>query len=165
MKFWTRSERPPRMPNTAGEKEQAEYEMDIDIHGHKFLEKSGYTNIYERIQESLEETKIENIIRRALGGDETALATMHGVYTDITDAPKTLAEMQQLVIKATMDFQKLPVEVREKFNHDPAQFVAEYGTDEWIKKMERPKTLGDLQKEAAAAAAETTKTTEGGKEG
>lgn len=91
------------------------------------------------------EPKIENIIRRALGGDETALAVMHGQYMDVTEAPKTLAEMQQLVIKATNQFNELPLDIREKFNFDPGQFVAEYGTPEWLKKMEKPKTMGEIQ--------------------
>ncbi|UPW41184.1 internal scaffolding protein [Sigmofec virus UA08Rod_5306] len=154
MKFYNRSEHAPRQAAPAGEKQEPVYEMDVDLYGHKFLVETGKTNIYERIQESLEETKIENIIRRALGGDEEALRVMHGTYTDVTNAPKSLAEMQQLIIKANQDFEKLPIEVREKFNHDPMQFIAEWGSEEWTKKMERPKTLGELQKEAAEKAKE-----------
>lgn len=157
MKFWNRSERPKTTPANPGTPEEPTYEIDIDLRGHKSLIQTGYTNTYNRIQESLEETKIENIIRRALGGDETALAVMHGSYIDVTDAPKTLAEMQQLVIRATNQFNELPLEIREKFNFDPGQFVAEYGTHEWEKKMERPKTIGDLQKEAQTKAKEETK--------
>lgn len=157
MKFWNRSERPNTTPANPGTPEEPVYEMDIDLRGHKYLVKTGMTSTYDRIQESLEETKIENIIRRALGGDETALAVMHGSYIDVTDAPKTLAEMQQLVIRATNQFNELPLEIREKFNFDPGQFVAEYGTHEWEKKMEQPKTIGDLQKETPTKAKEETK--------
>lgn len=150
MKFYNRSEKPPVTATPAGEKEEDTYEMSIDVHGHKKLEKSGKTNVYDLIQESLEETKIENIIRRALGGDEGALATMHGVYIDVTDAPKSLAEMQQAVITATQEFEKLPVEIREKFNHSALQYVAEFGTEEWAKKLEKAQTLGEiLQKETS----------------
>lgn len=147
MKFYNRSEKPPITATPAGEKEEDTYEINIDLRGHKTLEKSGKTNVYDFIQESLEETKIENIIRRALGGDESALATMHGVYMDVTDAPKSLAEMQQAVITATQEFEKLPVEIREKFNHSALQYVAEFGTEEWAKKLEQPKTLGQIIQE------------------
>lgn len=146
MKFYNRSEKPPVKATPAGEKEEETYEMSIDLRGHKTLQKSGKTNVYDFIQESLEETKIENIIRRALGGDESALATMHGVYMDVTDAPKSLAEMQQAVITANQEFEKLPIEIREKFNHSALQYVAEFGTEEWIKKLERPETVDDLTK-------------------
>ncbi|UPW41115.1 internal scaffolding protein [Sigmofec virus UA08Rod_5492] len=162
MKFYSRSSKPPVKPSPAGEKEEDVYEIDIDLRGHKTLQKTRMTNVYELIQESLEETKIENIIRRALGGDESALATMHGVYMDVSDAPKSLAEMQQAVITATEEFLKLPIEVREKFNHSAMQYVAEFGTEEWAKKLEMPKTLGQLQEEAAKATSKT-ETGEGSK--
>lgn len=157
MEFYNRSNRPKTTPANPGTPEEPVYETDIDLRGHKFLVKTGMTSTYNRIQESLEETKIENILRRALGGDETALAVMHGQYVDVTDAPKTLAEMQQLVIKATNQFNELPLEIREKFNFDPGQFVAEYGTHEWAKKMEQPKTLGEIQAASASAPAEGKK--------
>lgn len=157
MKFYSRSEKPPVTATPAGEMEEDTYEMSIDLRGHKTLERSGKTNVYEFIQESLEETKIENIIRRAVGGDEGALATMHGVYMDVSDAPKSLAEMQQAVITATEEFMKLPVEIREKFNHSAMQYVAEFGTEEWLKKLEQPKTLGQIMQE-------TSKSEEGSKE-
>lgn len=144
MKFYNRAEKPPVTPSPSGEKLEDTYEMRITPRGHKILEKNGKTDVYEFIQTSLEETKIENIIRRALGGDESALATMHGVYMDVSDAPKSLAEMQQAVITATLEFEKLPLEIREKFNHSAMQYVAEFGTEEWIKKLERPKTLGEI---------------------
>lgn len=147
MKFYSRSEKPTVKPSPAGEKEEPTYEMDIDARGHKTLTQKGYTNVYEFIQESLEETKIENIIRRALGGDEAALATMHGVYIDVSDAPKSLAEMQQAVITATQEFERLPIEIREKFNHSALQYVAEFGTEEWAKKLEKQKTLGEILQE------------------
>lgn len=147
MKFYNRSEHPEGKPSTAGEKIEPTYEMTMDPRGHKILEQVGGTNIYERIQESLEETKIENIIRRAVGGDETALATMHGVYIDVTNAPTSLAEMQQVIIHATEEFYKLPLEIREKFDHSPEQYITEFGSEEWAKKLEQPKTLGQIQAE------------------
>lgn len=141
MQYWSRAAHPTIQGSTAGEKEETTYEIQVDVRGHKKLVESGKTNVYDLIQESLEETKIENIIRRALGGDQEALAVMHGQYIDVTEAPKTLAEMQQAIIAATNEFNKLPLEYRAKFNHSPEQFVAEYGTEGWIEKMKAPETL------------------------
>lgn len=141
MTYWSRASHPKTAPSEAGEKEESTYEIVVDVRGHKTLEKNGKTNIYDLIQESLEETKIENIIRRALGGDQEALAVMHGQYIDVTEAPKNLAEMQQAIIAATNEFNKLPLEYRAKFNHSPEQFVAEYGTEGWIEKMKTPEKI------------------------
>lgn len=141
MKFFSRTNKRPTEATQAGQREQQVYAMAIDAQGHKYLEEDHKIDIYEKIQASLEETKIENIIRRAVGGDATALNTMHGLYADVTAAPKSLAEMQQMVIAATTEFNKLPLEVRLKFNQSPEQYIAEYGSEEWVEKMKQPEVL------------------------
>lgn len=139
--FYSRSKKPPVEATEPGSGIQKKYRMSIDLNGHKYLEEDGEIDLYQKIQESLEETKIENIVRRAVGGDTQALNVMHGVYADVTNAPKTFAEMQQAVICATEEFAKLPVEIREKFDHSVERFVAEYGTKEWVEKMKEPERL------------------------
>lgn len=146
MAFYSRTKKRPTEATNPGSEWHQEYRMAIDLNGHKYLEEDGQTNIYDKIQDSLEETKIENIIRRAVGGDETALAVMHGQYMDTTNMPTSLAEMQQAIITATEEFYKLPLEVRQKFDQSPEQFIAQYGSDEWIKKMERPTSKGEPEK-------------------
>lgn len=141
MLFYSRAKKPPVEATEPGRGMQKKYRMTIDLNGHKYLEEDGEVNLYEKIQESLEETKIENIVRRAVGGDTQALNVMHGVYADVTNAPRTFAEMQQAVITATEEFRKLPVEIREKFGHSVEQFVAEYGTSGWLEKLKVPETL------------------------
>lgn len=136
MEFRTAYKTARTEPAPAGEKLVKTYEMDIDENGHKKLRLADrLENVYEKIQESLEETKIENIIRRAVGGDESALAVMHGQYIDITDAPKSLAEAQRQIIKATEEFYKLPLEIREKFDHSPEKYINEFGGEEWADKL------------------------------
>lgn len=139
MKFYTGYDRPKTKAAPSGEKYEKTYEMKIDENGHKSLMQSEIMEpVYEKIQESLEETKIENIVRRALGGDEQALYTVAGSYFDATNAPRSLAEAQQLIIDATEEFYKLPLDVREKFDHSAEVFVHEYGSEEWLQKMNRP---------------------------
>lgn len=136
MKFNTAYNRPKTEPAPTGEKFEDTYEMDIDENGHKTLKLSETKeNVYEKIQESLEETKIENIIRRALGGDPTALAATQGEYFDATDAPTSLAEAQKMIIAATQEFFQLPLDIREKFEHSPEQYIHEYGTQGWANKI------------------------------
>lgn len=139
--YYNRSKKRTTEPANPGSEWHQEYRMAIDLTGHKYLEEDGQTNIYDKIQESLEETKIENIIRRAVGGDEAALAVMHGQYLDTTNMPKSLAEMQQSIIAATEEFYKLPLEIRQKFDQSPEQFIAEYGSEEWMKKLSMPETI------------------------
>lgn len=137
MNYATMYKTPKTEAAPSGNKYEYIYEMDIDSNGHKILVKTeNMENVYEKIQESLEETKIENIIRRAIGGDPMALAQTNGQYFDATDAPQSLAEAQRMIIQATEDFYKLPLTIREKFDHSPEKYINEFGTESWIGKLD-----------------------------
>ena len=131
MKFYSRTNLPPKIGTPTGDKEATTYQTKIDENGHKITEAVGKTNIYDRIQSSLEETKIENIIKRFTEGDMSAFRTGEPIYADITSAPKSLMEAQNMIIKITDEFNSLPVEVRAKFDHSPEKYVALYGGEEW----------------------------------
>lgn len=131
MNFYSRMNLPPKVGTPTGDKEMTTYQTRIDENGHKITEPIGKTNIYDRIQSSLEETKIENIIKRFTEGDMTAFRNGEPIYADITGAPKSLMEAQNMIIKITDEFNSLPVEVRAKFDHSPEKYVAMYGGEKW----------------------------------
>ena len=112
-----------------------EYEITIDKKGHKTLHKTGEKNIWEEIQSYKDECDIGNIIARAAAGDLNALNQRKGVYADITNTPRDLAEAQNNIIKLNNEFYKLPTEIREKFDNSKERFVQEFGTVEWYEKM------------------------------
>lgn len=144
--FYTAYKRPITEPAPAGEKEESVYQTTIDLHGHKILKEIGKTNIYDIIQESLESSKIENIIRRASEGDINALTIMNGQYIDTTDIPNTLAEAQNFVIQAKNEFDQLPINIRRQFNMSAEQYIAEYGKTSWIEKLGiTPKQQGEVK--------------------
>ena len=64
-----------------------------------------------------------------------ALNQRKGYYADITDSPKTLAEAQNNILKLKQGFDKLPAEIREKFDNSKEKFVMEFGSNEWTNKM------------------------------
>lgn len=119
----------------AGNKEEPVYTMTIDKEGNKKLIKTGMTNIYEIIQEHLEQSKIENIIRRATEGDPYALNVINGQYIDATDLPTSLAEAQSFVIRAKGEFDQLPINIRRSFDMSAEKYIAAYGTSNWLKIM------------------------------
>lgn len=129
MYHWNNRPKTTAAPN--GSPEEPEYTMCIDENGHKYLKETGKTNTYNLIQESLEETKIENIMRRAEAGDLTALNIRNGQYLDVTDMPNTLAEAQNFVIQAQQEFDKLPLEVRKKFDMSAEKYIATFGSESW----------------------------------
>lgn len=112
-----------------------DYEIKIDKKGHKVLTCVGQHDIYPEIQSYADECKIENIIARAAAGDAQALNARQAFYADITDTPRDLAEAQNQILKLKNGFDKLPAEIKEKFDNSMEQFVMTFGSEEWEKKM------------------------------
>lgn len=131
--FYSRTCLPPRPVTPAGNPIMTTYQEVVDKEtGHKSIVPSGSTNLYDRIQANLEETKLENIIRRATLGDPTALSVVEGEYMDVTDFPASLAEAQNLILRTKQHFERLPLEIREKFGHSAERYVAEFGSQAWL---------------------------------
>lgn len=128
----------------------------------KGLKKTGEENRYEKIQKAAAECKIETILAKATV-DPTILQNRKGMFLDTSEAPKSLAEFENMRIKIIQEFGKLPVDVRKKFDNSPEKFVAEYGTEEWSEKIGID-SIEDV-KESVEAITETpieTTKTEGG---
>lgn len=140
--YYTAYNRPKTEAAPAGSKEEPVYQMEIDLKGHKHLIQTGKTNIYDIIQESLEQSKIENIIRRATEGDPYALDMMNGQYIDTTDLPTSLAEAQRFVIRAKEEFDQLPINIRRAFDMSAEKYIANYGNSSWMDIMS-PKNSAD----------------------
>ena len=64
----------------------------------------------------------------------SALEKMHGQYTDITNAPSSLAEAQQTILRLKQDFDELPKEIKKEFDYNVEIYIAQFGTEEWCEK-------------------------------
>ena len=136
VKVFTLFDRPKTEPAPEGTRFLNVYQECIGKDGQKSLEKVGEKNIYEIIQSHLEETKIENILHAVAMGDINALNQREIFYADTTTMPKTLMEVQNIVVKAKEEFETFPLEVRELFNNSCEQYVSEMGTESFLNKME-----------------------------
>ena len=128
------------------------YQLQINENGEEELIIVGKTNIYEKIQQDLEGTRIENILHALAMGDLTALQQRQATYADITSMPKNLMEAQNMVLKMKQEFYEMPLEVRKEFNNSPEAYVAEMGTKSFLEKMApynekiaKIKEAGDLE--------------------
>lgn len=133
--FYSLLSKRPRKYAPAGSRLADDFEIQIDERGHKVLVKVGEHDIYEEIQSYLEETKIENILARAVAGDPDALNVRQGQYADITQFPTNLAEAQKTILKLGSEFEKLPNEIREKFDFSKEKFIQQFGSEDWVEKM------------------------------
>ena len=99
------------------------YGEAIDKNGKTYLKKTGDINMYEKIQASLEETKIYNILEQFLqSGDETILKRREGIYGNFLDIPKSPIELQNTIMRAEKDFEALDKDVRAEFENDVGMF-------------------------------------------
>lgn len=120
-----------------GNGHEPEYEYKVTDDGRELV-KTGETDVYAIIQSHLDETKIENIIKRATY-DPTALGSQdwktNETMTDISDAPTNYHEWYGRIKDAEAEFDKFPVEVKNKWDNDVEKYVMAYGTEEWADKM------------------------------
>lgn len=118
-----------------------------DIYSSKVLDdgtvelvKTGEENFNDYIQSFRDSVDIGVILKKAVMGDLSGLQRVQGFYADTTKFPKTKAEMLQIVMDAQSNFEKLPNEIREKFDYDFNKFFATMDTPEWLEKMKMNKT-------------------------
>lgn len=123
-----------RIEAPTGSGMQNEYNYQIDKFGRKILVKTGETNLYAKIQESLEETKIENILKRVAIGDNSVLRP-DGIYADLTEMPSNLIEARQQMQELENLWNSLDNDIKRKYNFDLDQFIGQAGKEEWLRDM------------------------------
>lgn len=142
-------------PTEAGETVRRTYLWECNEKGEKVLRLDQTIDQQAEIDSYLEETKLENIIRRASIDPDIAARIapdIGGGIQDFTEAPKNLAELQNIMIRAEQIWDEVPKDIKLKFDNDVDKFIASFGSVEWAK------NLGIYQEKTAEP--EATKTTE-----
>lgn len=128
-----------RKETEAGRKTRLTFRWTYDDKGNKSLVQDEEIDRDAEIQSYLEETKIENIINRA--AFDPSIAQKLGAQLndaeaqDFTNMPSTLAEAQNMMIQAEQTWNKLPREIKQKFDNDVNKFIAGFGTADWIEAL------------------------------
>lgn len=121
------------------------YGYEINKYGQKVLVKQGEYSLYDKIQESLEETKIENILQRVAMGD-TSVMRPDGIYADLTNIPTNMIEARQMQQKLENLWNGLDNEIKKKYDYDVDKFIGASGSESWLQDM------GLIKKEAEKVA-------------
>lgn len=125
-------------PTEAGESVRRTYLWERNEKGEKVLKLDQIIDQQAEIDSYLEETKLENIIRRASIDPNIAeriAPDLGGGIQDFTEMPHTLAELQNIMIRAEQIWEEIPKEAKIKFDNDVDKFVASFGTVEWAKNL------------------------------
>lgn len=145
-------------PTEAGESVRRTYLWERNEKGEKVLKLDQVIDQQAEIDSYLEETKIENIIRRASIDPDIAARIKPdtgGGIQDFTEAPQTLAELQNIMLRAEQIWNEVPKETKLKFDNDVDKFIASFGTTEWAKNLGIYK-----EKQAEGKTPEATEVTE-----
>lgn len=143
-----------RVPVESGTRLENEYGYEIDSYGRKVLVKTGETDLYAKIQLSLEETKIENILARCTAGD-TSMLRPDGIYADLTEMPNNLIEARQAMQKLENTWNGLGADLKNKYGNSLDTFIAEAGKEGWLRDMGLLPAEAKAVAEAEAVAKET----------
>ena len=128
-----------RKETEAGRKVRLTFRWAYDNKGNKSLVQDEEIDRDAEIQSYLEETKIENIIKRA-AFDPSIVQRLGAQLNDeepqdFTSMPSTLAEAQEMMIQAGNTWNKLPREIKQKFDNDVDKFIAGFGTADWMEAL------------------------------
>lgn len=95
----------------------------------------GTENTDEIIQSYYESTTLESILTRFANGDLSALNRYQPIFTDVSNAPKNLAEVMQLMINAEKAFNALPADIKHQFDNNYRNWILTSQDKEWFDKM------------------------------
>ena len=125
-------------PTEAGENIRRTYLWELNKKGEKVLTLDQTIDQQAEIDSYLEETKLENIIRRAsIDPDLAARLTPNvgGGLQDATEMPENLMELQNIMLRAEQIWEDVPKEIKLKFDSDVDKFVASFGTIDWARNL------------------------------
>lgn len=107
------------------------------------LVESGKESLYDSIQSWKDSVDINVLLARYSNGEVDVLSKVQGAYGDFTQFPNTYAEVLNRVIQGKELFSSLPLEIREKYNHDFYQFIAAMDRPDFWEQFKAPEPAKD----------------------
>lgn len=148
LKFRTKYQREETF-TPVGDPVYPQYVGRYDQDGVLVLDKVGESNIYNEIQSHADSVDLDTIIRRYESGEIDVLSRAQGAYVDVTQAPKTYADMLNLMRYAEEVFDQLPLEVRQQYDNSFEQFFAQDGMSQLLQKAEPVADQEDVKESAS----------------
>lgn len=117
-----------RIISNSGQRFKTVFSPTVDTKtGRLTLQETGKVDLYAEIQSHKDSVDIHTLIARYRNGETDVFMQRPGFYGDITEMPKTYAEMYDIMVKAENSFNALPVDVRRQFDFDFGVYLASLG--------------------------------------
>lgn len=129
------------------------YSLKSKEAGNIELEVTGQKDVYSEIQSHRDSVDIKVIMARYELGDKDVLSKKQGAFIDVSDMPTNFADIMKTVITAEQNFNELPLDVRKEYDFDVAKYIADIGSEKWLKVLginsnEEAKEIGEKEEEA-----------------
>ena len=119
----------------SGIKELFRGKLDRDT-GMIELVPDGKKNLYAEIQSYKDSCDINKIVERYAAGEIDILNQIQGVYGDFSAAPTDLAESYRISRDLEYQFDRLPIEIKEKFDNNFYVWLKSVGSNDWLRAMD-----------------------------
>ena len=133
------------------------YHTKIDKKGEIELEIIGYENIQDKIESERPGCELRTLIARYENGDLLALNSRSGFYGDVANFPGSLIDAMNIVRDAEVEFGKLPQDVKNQYGSDWRKWLADFGSDAWLKSMNVFEDVGQNTEKESESNADSEK--------
>lgn len=124
--FSTWRESPKFGGSKSGSPKKVDYSSFVNEKGVLEIVPVGEIDMYAEIQSHAAECDINMIIKRYQMGDENALQKAQGFFIDATNVPENMADMLNKLNRAELEFNKLPVSIKQKYGNDFTKFICTF---------------------------------------
>ncbi len=133
--FKTQFDGHPRYHICAGSRIKKLFAPRFNDLGQMELVEKGEENLYDYIQSHVDSVNINTLLRRFEGGEVDVLSRVQGAYGDFTGLPHSYADLLNAVNDGHQYFDSLPLEVRARFHHNFAEFMAAMDSPDFMKML------------------------------
>lgn len=129
MAIFSRFKKPDSIPEKDFPKEIPQYEYQVEVTEDKqvvkkLVESDEKVNIYEKIQADNHGLDVYDLIKRFSAGDPNVqINIVDWKDGDFTGTTMSLVEMQSVIENATAEWESLPLDVRQHYDHDLTKFL------------------------------------------
>lgn len=120
-----------RVNISSGSPIKTEYQVRL-VNNNMELVETGKSNLYDYIQSHKDSVDIHKILERCSQiEDYYLLNRMPTQFMDVTDMPDNLAGAYAMVKDAENFFERMPVDIKEKYNNNFIEFINDLGTEKF----------------------------------
>lgn len=122
-------------PSPSGSRYRTTYTKSYENDGMPRLIEVGKEDVYDSIQKASNGILLEDLIRRARSGDDSAIPEPIESYADISAMPSDMLSAHQMLLDAKDKYLRLPADVRSAFGNSFESFLAAASNGTLVEKL------------------------------